>query len=88
MLYFIRLASTPVDSEASPSPLPETPCPDPHTRKLLQEFEAVFRESLPTEDAAKDIPGTRCLQQPIINTGDAKPVDIRAYGLTATQQTE
>ncbi|CAD6923626.1 unnamed protein product [Tilletia controversa] len=44
--------------------------------------------SLPPGEVPASMPKPRVLTEPIIDTGSSKPVNVRAYGLTASQQQE
>ncbi|KAE8266654.1 hypothetical protein A4X09_0g5699 [Tilletia walkeri] len=61
---------------------------DPAINRVLDRLRNVFRDSLPAGETPEQVPGTRTLKESTINTGTAKPTNIRAYGLTPLQQQE
>ncbi|KAE8238067.1 hypothetical protein A4X13_0g8531, partial [Tilletia indica] len=98
-LYFVRPVSDgstpvhpvagPVAPATQPEPANTVPsCEDDELNQLLGRLRNVFRSSLPPGEVPETMPKPRVLTEPIIDTGSSKPVNIRAYGLTASQQQE
>lgn len=64
-------------------------CEDADLMKVIQrKYREIFRLSLPEDETLQDIPATRVLKEPIINTGDHAPINLAGFKLTAEERNE